>query len=245
MTDEKVRERAAAESISRASPRLVREVVSAVLTGAIACGDLSFKGKTAEEIRNETQRFRRLLARGRIKILPVIDHRNDLLREARTFLRHSDWNLALLLYATYFEHAVNSLLAMQARRRRFSKDALLQMIREVSLPAKMGWVLELLGMKPINSVHRKRLLKLAELRNAFVHYKWLPKTDSDVALFYGKLDPVTQSLKDVEKTVSYLRRYEEQMFYEGQRKHVRTIVRRISKRARASPSDEGKTVRSV
>jgi hypothetical protein len=237
MTDDQVRERAAAESISRASPRLVRGVVSAVLTAAIACGELSFKGKTAGEIKDETQRFRRLLARGSIKLLPVIDHRNDLLREARAFLRYSEWNLALLLYATYFEHAVNALLAMQARRRHFSKDALLQMVREVSLPGKMGWVLELLEMKPINSVHRKRLLKLAELRNAFVHYKWLPKTDSDIALPYGKLDPVTQSLKDVEKTVSYLRRYEEQMFYAGQRKHVRTIVRRIGRKERRSSLD--------
>jgi hypothetical protein len=232
MGEKEVSNTATTASVSPEDARLVREVTAVLLNGAIASGELSFKGKSADEIKDEVKRFLRLAATGAITILPVIDYRDDLLREARVFLRHSKWDLALLLYATYFEHAINGLLVTQARRRHLNKHALVQMLREVSFSGKTSWLLEVFEMKPINHVHRQKLLKLTEARNSFVHYKWLPKSDSDAALYHTDLDPVIRSLKDIEKTVSYFRRYEDRMFYGGQRKHIRPAVSTIGQSKR-------------
>jgi hypothetical protein len=229
MTDNEAGNRTATASVSsNDEARLVRAAVTAVLAGAIASGELSFKGKTTDEIKEESKRFLRLFATGVIPIHLMFDHTDDLLREARIFLRRSKWSLAALLYATYFEHAVNAVLVTQVRRRYLSKGAVTQMIREVSFAGKIGWLMELMEMKPLNPIHRKRLLKLAEVRNGFVHYKWHAVGERNVEPASSDDDPVKRCLKDVEKTVSYLRRYEEEMSYGGQRKHIKTVVRTMS-----------------
>jgi hypothetical protein len=200
---------------------LPRDVLTAVLREAIASGNISFKKKAPGKIKGEIKQNLRLITTGAVTIVPILDHTDDLLRLARVSMRESKWNFAVLLYATYFEHVVNSFLFSQANRRRLTKATLTQMIREVNFAGKTGWLLEVLGMKPLNPRHRQRLIKLSEIRNGFVHYKWLPRVD-------GELDPAMQCLKDVEKIVSYLRRYEERMFYDGQRSRLTKAALKLS-----------------
>ena len=86
------------------------------------------------------------------------------------------------------------------KRRRF-----LQILRDTDLSrGKTSWLLTLLKIPKFDLEHMQKIKKVAELRNAFVHYKWQ-------GIEFDKKRPWDEyknSLVDIERTVSYFQTLE-------------------------------------
>ncbi len=150
-----------------------------------------------------------------VKSLPddfdvVIDHTPKLLQQARTARLENSYEFAVLMYATWVEHSLNLVLQELALARGISGRYQQLMLREASLRAKTTWLLPLLGAKPMSPQTVARIQKLADARNAFIHYKW------------GQLSKAAQAdqeraLVDAEKvvkTIQRLKRYEAKILSE-------------------------------
>lgn len=131
---------------------------------------------------------------------PVIDHTESLLSKAREAHKAGDLSIAVLMYATYVEHTLNLFLMKLAEARDIPSAQYAMMIREASLRAKSTWLLPLLGSRPLSELTITRIQRLAEARNAFIHYKWNQKYS------LAKADQ-NKSIMDAEKVVLALQRY--------------------------------------
>lgn len=101
----------------------------------------------------------------------VIDHTDVLLRHAREFGRSGEARLACIFYATWVEHRLNSYCSLLATRHRLPPAELDQIVRGTSIQAKMAWLHLIVG-RGLSKAATVQIVKLSELRNAFVHYKW-------------------------------------------------------------------------
>ena len=118
----------------------------------IADGTIDPRGKSAPELRREFVAF--WATNPDVTPVPVIDHRTDLLRAARRAVRVGDFLISCLLYATWSEHWLNGLIDQLARRKGFSGELTIEIVRESSMRAKLRWVMPLLGAPRLNSVWR-------------------------------------------------------------------------------------------
>jgi hypothetical protein len=192
------------------SPDEARRFVTWISQDLIRQGIIDPKGKTDEELRQE------IIAWGKIGIQLISDHRPDLLRQARLFMKGGEVRLACLLYATWFEHWLNGVVSTLAERKGLQDSEITQIIRDTNFDARITWLLRILGARPISSKHRGVIKKVSELRNAFVHYKWKPAKFED---------DMKNVLSEVEKTVKYLMAYESKYFFKSEKKRVRSILK--------------------
>lgn len=129
----------------------------------------------------------------------VIDHTPVLLSQARKARSEGNNELAVLMYATWVEHSLNGVLQKFAAERRMLQSHFTAMLREASLRAKATWLLPLLGARPLTAVTVARIQKLADARNAFIHYKWGQTAKA------AKADQ-ERAIVDAEKVVQTLQR---------------------------------------
>jgi len=102
----------------------------------------------------------------------VLDHRQDLLKQARSYRLQDKREYAVLMYTTWIEHSLNLTLQELARDRSISEIHIQTFLREVSVRAKSSWLFVLLGRKPLSNRVVARIQRLADSRNAFIHYRW-------------------------------------------------------------------------
>ncbi|WP_405395326.1 hypothetical protein [Microbispora hainanensis] len=105
-------------------------------------------------------------------IAPTLDHRRTLLETAAREAAAGNDGTAITLYMTWAEHFVNGLLVLAFQRRGYESTVYMPLIRELRLATKASSVWSLLGLPEISSDHLKLLERGANMRNAFVHYKW-------------------------------------------------------------------------
>ena len=153
------------------------------------------------------------------KVGVVTDYREGILREARRLSKADKKELAVLLFATWIEHFVNSLVEGQARKFGIEADETADMLRTTSMKAKVGWLLPLLKLPRMTSAKRTFIGQITEARNGFVHYKWkyrdpdVPKENQDS--IFEKIDGL----------VRYLKRYEERHILHFSRKGLKLLFR--------------------
>ena len=75
----------------------------------------------------------------------------------------------------------------------------------------------LLGLKPINDRHLRKITEISEIRNSFVHYKW-KVIDMDDEKFGKHEEPFETALANVEKTVRYLQKLQNQKIFHGRKR---------------------------
>ena len=68
----------------------------------------------------------------------------------------------------------------------------------------------------LNKEHLKKIIKISELRNSFVHYKW-KALDESIESQEEKV------LVDIEKTIKYLKNIENKYLMNNTKKRIRTI----------------------
>ena len=152
----------------------------------------------------------------------VTDHRDSLLQKAEMFLKADDLELSIVLYALFFEHAINGVIVRALEKKKIANKTKNEILRNANLKAKLTWILELLDLPKFNVKHAKFIIKIADERNAFVHYKYNAhdaETDTD--------EPLKELLKDVKKSIKYIKYYDTKVLYAGKKSAVRKKLKRV------------------
>ncbi|MDF7802070.1 hypothetical protein P4C99_21540 [Pontiellaceae bacterium B1224] len=137
------------------------------------------------------------------------DHQPSLLKRARTFKREFQNEESILFYATWFEHWINGIMLPGFYRNQFTQKDFKEFVRGTSLKIKYSYLPKLLGFPPINQRHISTVLETCDLRNAYVHYKFPRTDDSKDNDWYMAL------FNRIEKTIKYLKQYENKVFFDG------------------------------
>jgi hypothetical protein len=192
--------------------QLVKSVVEQLyLNGFIAEDDLDNGELIIEKFKES------LNSNGELEV--VIDHRDDLLNHAKYFENNHDLNMALVMYSTFFEHAINSIIVNALIVKGFDNKSKIEVIRSATLHAKFSWILKLLDLPKFNEKHMTTILRIAEKRNAHVHYKF-----SSQSIEYNNRDELTNLLSIVRKSVRYSKSYESKVLYGGNKGSVRNKI---------------------
>ncbi|WP_040590660.1 hypothetical protein [Methylobacter marinus] len=167
---------------------------------------------TEDDIEDREKLFNRLITLARsIDYKVVVDHRDSLISEAKIKFEAKEYELAIMFYALYFEHAINSIIDAALTRNELCKKTKVAVLRNVDNSGKYTWLLEVLNLPPFNKKHSDIILKVASERNAFVHYKW--NTDyQDVSV-----NELIQLIKSARQSVTYVKQYESRVNYKGKK----------------------------
>ena len=188
-------------------------LVMDLATSFVKDGYLSTTGKTKEQFVAEFMEFAK-----NTEIILRTDYTESLLRQARSYRRERSRELACLFYATWIEHTLNGFISSLARRMDFADNEITDIIRETSYKAKMSWMLRLFGRDSFNNSHINLIVKLMEVRNAFVHYKWKPESN--------QVRKETEALLSrIERTVKYIQEYERRNLLEVSRSKVKNLIK--------------------
>lgn len=134
----------------------------------------------------------------------IYNHLNELLKEAREFVSKKNYELATLIYSTWFEHRVNDLVITGLQRSNTTESNIAQIVREVQIRGKLTWLLPLVGLPELDQSKIKPLLDLTEIRNRFVHYKW---SEIDIDDFFDHRYTLQEMLIRAERAIEYLNSY--------------------------------------
>ncbi|MBK9386029.1 MAG: hypothetical protein IPN34_14555 [Planctomycetes bacterium] len=190
------------------------EFVTHVILGLVAGGRLEPRGKTRREFIHECRQA--LSEWQEIHGAPVsIDHTGSILADAQAEHSRGRLERAALLYATWFEHWTNGVVSSILQRKSLSEESTIAIIRKTQLDDKLSWLLEVLELPPISTAHRNRIRQCAEVRNAFVHYKWKPNSFLDEQREGEDRAKVNSLLEEAEETVAYLESYRDIHVYGG------------------------------
>ena len=147
----------------------------------------------------------------------VLDHTDSLIHSARQFNESNDFNKAKVFYATYFEHKLNEIINEICERKSIEKKEINNIIRSINLIGKLTWLPLLLGIPKISIKHKKVIQKLAEDRNAFIHYKHNPEPD-EISL--NEKEKQEKDLTEIEKTITYFKKYTSRILYSNQKTKI-------------------------
>lgn len=191
-----------------------------IVQEAIRSGYLDAKRTDHVGMVNYVTKYMKGRRRKRTPFFTVIDHRDTILKEARLFSNSHKSELALLLYATWIEHFVNSLVEGAARKKKLPIHQVSDLIRDTPIRAKLSWLLHLLGLPPIPHSRQQYIEQIMQTRNSFVHYKWKFKNlddNSDDAQLKKIIGPT-------ERIVSYLKHYERRHVLHFSNKQIRGFL---------------------
>lgn len=219
------------EALAKLDPKDRREIweigkhlVQYLYESWIARGELDPAGKTPETLAAEFFRMLIPLVRNR-KRKPtfrlIVAHGESLLLEARRFNRLDKLEMSLLFYATWFEHWINGLLDRKAAELKLTDRALKLALRQTGLEAKLVCFPVLAKLPPLREQHIKAILRCADFRNSFVHYKFsVHSRDSE-----RDDEPLQKTaIVAAEKAVRYLIRYDQRHVFKGAKHRVRKIL---------------------
>jgi hypothetical protein len=200
---------------------LGRKLVNTICRQILQEGIVELDGKAEDQVLKEL--FDQLLKWSKQRpMMMSTDHQSGLLKQARTYANNEQFDEAFLFYATWFEHWINGVLTR--RLRKIDEDVRRQMLRETSLKGKFKWLLPLIHEVEIPTRHIDTVTRIAEIRNSFVHYKFVM---TDVDQWKDETPRALADLKRAEKTIKFLKRFETKMFLSPQAKK---LIRKIEER---------------
>ncbi len=189
---------------------------------AVEDGRLDPHGKTDAELAKEINRLFHSAHGSAATFRFLIDHRPNLLKEARRYMALEQLELACLMYATWCEHWLNRMIAVLCTRKGFSSQQITAIIRAIPFHGKATWLLPLLGTTSLHERHSSAMLRLAEQRNAYAHYKWRgPQLDTA----YEEILALKEFLGTFERTVTYLRQYEARRLFGGTKRRLQRVAK--------------------
>ena len=201
--------------------RVAKRIVVSSAQTLIQDGTIDPRGKTDQQLKEEIVSFYKKFLQSNTEIRIIPDMRTTMLREARRHHANKEKVLSIIIYAVWFEHWINNVIATVVMRKGHNTKSASQMIRDTSIRAKFTWLLELLELPPINKQYTDIIFNLAEYRNSFVHYKWEAKPEQE----NHKQDREIYELLDkIQHVINYLNKYENKHLYLGGKNRVRKIV---------------------
>ncbi|MFB1054472.1 hypothetical protein [Vibrio diabolicus] len=174
--------------------------LKAFVNSAIGYGDVDIEGLSDDEAAAKINEYIQDFINSGKDINLVIDHKGTLLQEARRLVAEKKDNLALVTYATWWEHWINGVLEARLYRKDIIGKEFKQVITSLNNRAKTTWFPKLIELPPFEKDHLDVMTKLADKRNGFVHYKY-PVNNDDT-------DDLTEFFKQVECSILYFIEYE-------------------------------------
>jgi hypothetical protein len=176
--------------------------------------------------RRARERFRRALHRAWIEeqYAEVLDYRPRLLRSAARHRRHRAPLLAIVLYATWFEHSVNAIVigaARQSGRWTGSADELARYVVDADFHTRLNRMWSRFKAPPLDRTMRRRLDNFMKLRNELVHYKWIGVPPEQLA---GDLAHMRTLAATAPELVALLRDAERQVTTVSFRPRIRRLL---------------------
>jgi hypothetical protein len=206
-------------ALAKLERRVKKDLVEALIASAVAKGEIDPTGKSEDQLLEELLPVFQNVIAGNVE--SIIDFRSTLLAHARRFRKADEEEVSILFYATWFEHWINALFDNRAGKAGFSKTDIQLCIRQTGLKAKFGCFPLVLKLPRLAARHISAMLKCAELRNAFVHYKFTARPLDDVQ--YGK--QLKQALEGAEKAVRYLAAYERHHVFRRAKRQIKRLAR--------------------
>jgi hypothetical protein len=131
---------------------------------------------------------------------------NSLLTEAEKYYKQKEHHLCLLLYVTYIEHWFNDLINCLVITKDFEENETKKLIGKFDSEIKLNFLLPLFDLPKLNENLRKDIIKMFELRNNFVHYKWKANDDnSNIRLLQEFADYSKKAPKIIEELNKYVK----------------------------------------
>lgn len=149
----------------------------------------------------------------------VIDFRGGILAEARKHKKAKHPEFAVVFYAMWFEHWINTLLHNRAYLLKLTVEEFETLLFQ-NLEAKYLSFPVMLGFPPIARKTLRALLAVARARNQFMHYKIREFPMNDEPPLANRCKGV---LPNAEVAVRYLMRYEDRHVYRRVRKRLRQL----------------------
>jgi hypothetical protein len=141
-----------------------------------------------------------------------IDHLDKVLGRARTAASEDDFDFAIVFYATWVEHWLNSMISWRAREDGNDLAATSKLIHSTYFKAKTGTYWRETFGERLEDVGLLR--DLADLRNEFLHYKWQPFSVDEERRFDDE-KARTAYVARIEAAVARLLEVEERLRYPG------------------------------
>jgi hypothetical protein len=203
---------------STLSKTLQKQIVEAALKSLYQDGNI-----TDDDMRNPEQlRVKMLKIIKKHDFTIVIDHRETIIDTARQYKKDKKYDYAVLFYAMFFEHTLNSIIDKCCSRNKIDKKTSNDIIKSVSLAGKLNWLPALLKIPKLNPTHKAVINKTADERNAYTHYKFNP--DSEEPLDEREKQQIAY-LNKLEKTVTYIKQYESKIIFNNKKglfkKHIK------------------------
>jgi hypothetical protein len=202
--------------------RLQKIIVQSIINSAVEKGEIDPKNKSVSALDEEIIEYLKEFQKHPTEVRLVIDYRNDLLLEAKRFIKLGRNELGCLFYAIWFEHWANSLIVNLGNRNKLQEKEIILIIRELSFHGKLALVPTLFGLPRLNKAYVERILKIAEIRNGFVHYKWQAKSEQ---LDNQLSEEIEQVIQDIGKVVKYLKTYESRHLYHGKSHKIKKFLK--------------------
>ena len=158
------------------------------------------------------QKVRQVTEKSNFQFL-TIDHRDSILEKAYDFFETKEYNLGKVFLAMFFEHSLNSIIDHACFKRKISEKVKIEIIKNVNLNGKLTWLLQLLGLPIFNDNHKKVIIKIADDRNAFIHYKWKPVN-------MDERNQETDELKKIKLAVRYMKKYETTILFQNNKQKL-------------------------
>ena len=152
----------------------------------------------------------------KIEIQYAVDHRNEIINKAVDYYE-KDYYLSITLISFFIEHTINSIIDLYCRENSVSEKYRIEIIRNLSIASKFSWLLVLMKLPKINSRILKSIIKIAESRNSFVHYKW-KYSNIDEDKIENKI-----TLTEIKTTIKYLKTYESKIEFNGLKNQIKKI----------------------
>jgi hypothetical protein len=209
--------------------RFFRKIGLSVAESLVVNGDIDPLAPTDAEFNAQVALALRKWER-RKKRTAVIDFRGGILAEARKHKKANHPEFAVVFYAMWFEHWINTLLHNRAHLLKLTVEQFETLLFQ-NLEAKYLCFPAMLGFRSISHKTLRTILAVARARNQFMHYKIREFPMNDAPPLALRCKGV---LTSVEVTVRYLLRYEDRYVYQRVRQRLRRLfaIDRDGKHAR-------------
>jgi hypothetical protein len=188
--------------------------VDNITDGLVREGIIDPAGKTREELREE---FHAWFAADGKEYLDLrdfyvaIDHKSSIRAEARRYLDRGAVELSAVMYATYFEHWLNGLLSWGALRLGLDHDDVAKMIRANNLDGKTTYLWRLVFDERLDDRILGTTKRVADARNAFVHYKWR-SYNLESSVFEDQKALLAELLAGCDRVIELAEKYEWELY---------------------------------
>ncbi|KXX67792.1 hypothetical protein AVL50_25350 [Flammeovirga sp. SJP92] len=207
------------------SPKFEKELINNVIESLYASG--VFTEDDIKDKESYISGLKRIIDNGIVDGITIVtDHTESLTLKARECQKAKEFDYARIFYATFFEHKVNDLISLYCIRNGIDLKTQISIIKSVNILGKFTWLLELMKYPKFNKKHLSTILKLADSRNSFVHYKWKedPELNNEIDWDKEKLR-IDSEFENIEKTVKYFKNYCSKLKFKGKKGQIKKIVK--------------------